>query len=338
MKNVWKRLLLKLETNCLLKLLDWINYQVLIHLLAELTFLALMRNSFGNYVVQKAINISEGTMKEELANAIKSNIEHLAEKKLKSKWKQILEQSLFPEPGNPLKREDLSLSSPQMSSNYYSPQAPYYNEGVGSPQRNIYQSPSPGASANTSTNYGLKSIEKLSENRRSGGERDLEIGSWENSMEGKVSTRSGDNSGGLQGSEIQAQQHQPPYSFFSLQSMNSQSPHQPTQASHELHHTQHPSTQTPGQTHETEQERAQQHFQINMQQVSLQERREGAEIEEFCIGNTGAGQGSLIQNQNNQHSQINNALSNPVNNSVRDVRDGQNATQFYNLTSFSSPR
>ena len=50
-----------------------------------------MKNSFGNYVVQKALTLSEGDMKDELALAIQDNISRLNEKKLRTKWAQILD-------------------------------------------------------------------------------------------------------------------------------------------------------------------------------------------------------------------------------------------------------
>ncbi len=53
-----------------------------------------MKNSFGNYVVQKALNMAEGDMKAEVGMAIQQNISHLTDKKLKTKWTQILDKSL----------------------------------------------------------------------------------------------------------------------------------------------------------------------------------------------------------------------------------------------------
>ena len=53
-----------------------------------------MKNSFGNYVVQKALNIAEGDMKVEVGMAIQENISHLTDKKLKTKWIQIPDKSL----------------------------------------------------------------------------------------------------------------------------------------------------------------------------------------------------------------------------------------------------
>ncbi len=58
-----------------------------------------MKNSFGNYVVQKALNIAEGDLKVEVGMAIQDSITHLTDKKLKAKWTQILDKSLnlFPQ-------------------------------------------------------------------------------------------------------------------------------------------------------------------------------------------------------------------------------------------------
>ena len=52
-----------------------------------------MKNSFGNYVIQKILNISEGDTKVDVGVAIQKNISNLNDKKLKSKWSQILDNS-----------------------------------------------------------------------------------------------------------------------------------------------------------------------------------------------------------------------------------------------------
>ncbi len=44
--------------------------------------------------MQKALNIAEGDMKAEVGMAIQQNIPHLTDKKLKTKWTQILDKSL----------------------------------------------------------------------------------------------------------------------------------------------------------------------------------------------------------------------------------------------------
>ena len=50
----------------------------------------IMRNSFGNYVIQKALKISAGRNKEILADNVNKNIYKLNDKKLISKWKNIV--------------------------------------------------------------------------------------------------------------------------------------------------------------------------------------------------------------------------------------------------------
>lgn len=52
-----------------------------------------MKNMFGNYVVQKALLIAEGDVKDEIGMAIQECIQKMTEKKLKAKWIQILDKS-----------------------------------------------------------------------------------------------------------------------------------------------------------------------------------------------------------------------------------------------------
>jgi len=54
----------------------------------------LMKNSYGNYVVQKALSIAKNETKERLAKAIASNIPQISDKKLRMKWQYLLEKSL----------------------------------------------------------------------------------------------------------------------------------------------------------------------------------------------------------------------------------------------------
>lgn len=55
-----------------------------------------MKNSFGNYVVQKALKISKGENKKKLIESAGRNLERLGEKKIIEKWKNILSQSDIP--------------------------------------------------------------------------------------------------------------------------------------------------------------------------------------------------------------------------------------------------
>lgn len=50
----------------------------------------LMKNSYGNYVVQKALKLSTGITKLKMVSLISSNIHKLGEKKLIFKWNSIL--------------------------------------------------------------------------------------------------------------------------------------------------------------------------------------------------------------------------------------------------------
>ncbi len=50
-----------------------------------------MKSNYGNYVVQRALKLSNGKTHEELIFAVSENIEKLNDKKLISKWKTIME-------------------------------------------------------------------------------------------------------------------------------------------------------------------------------------------------------------------------------------------------------
>jgi hypothetical protein len=49
-----------------------------------------MKNSFGNYVLQKALKLCNGFLKVKLTNNIKKNIEKISDTKLVNKWKSII--------------------------------------------------------------------------------------------------------------------------------------------------------------------------------------------------------------------------------------------------------
>jgi hypothetical protein len=53
-----------------------------------------MKNSYGNYVVQKALKIAEGKNKIIMIETITKNLEKINDKKLINKWKMILNNSL----------------------------------------------------------------------------------------------------------------------------------------------------------------------------------------------------------------------------------------------------
>ena len=55
----------------------------------------LIKNSYGNYVVQTALRISSNEHKVRLINSIEENLNVLEEKKLINKWKSILAANIF---------------------------------------------------------------------------------------------------------------------------------------------------------------------------------------------------------------------------------------------------
>ena len=54
-----------------------------------------IRNSYGNYVIQKAVKLSSGKIREKLIKEIMKNLNKLEEKKIISKWKMIISQTNF---------------------------------------------------------------------------------------------------------------------------------------------------------------------------------------------------------------------------------------------------
>ena len=50
-----------------------------------------MKNSYGNYVIQKALKLSNGHFKVKFTNNIKKCLDKITDKKLINKWTNILE-------------------------------------------------------------------------------------------------------------------------------------------------------------------------------------------------------------------------------------------------------
>lgn len=50
----------------------------------------MIKNSFGNYVIQKALKVADGEIKQKLLLEVRNNIEYLNDKKIIKKWKSIL--------------------------------------------------------------------------------------------------------------------------------------------------------------------------------------------------------------------------------------------------------
>lgn len=58
----------------------------------------LMKNSYGNYVVQKALKIAEGEDKKSIVQSIQNNIPVISDKKIRQKWTVLLEQGIENDP------------------------------------------------------------------------------------------------------------------------------------------------------------------------------------------------------------------------------------------------
>ena len=56
---------------------------------------ALIKNNYGNYVIQTALKTARNGMKIALINAIENNLNILGEKKLINKWKSILASNII---------------------------------------------------------------------------------------------------------------------------------------------------------------------------------------------------------------------------------------------------
>ncbi len=56
--------------------------------------LGLIRNSFGNYVVQKALKLAYGGYRSALIAAIQKNIPAIPDKKIRIKWEKICDEAL----------------------------------------------------------------------------------------------------------------------------------------------------------------------------------------------------------------------------------------------------
>ena len=54
-----------------------------------------IRNNFGNYVIQKAVKLSSGKSQEKLIKEIIKNLHKLEDKKIINKWKMIISTTNF---------------------------------------------------------------------------------------------------------------------------------------------------------------------------------------------------------------------------------------------------
>jgi hypothetical protein len=122
----------KYSSNALEKCLE-IGGEIAVNsFIAEITHnnnvLELMKNNFGNYVIQKALRLSQGNHKTMLISIIIKNIQKIGQKKLSYKWRTIIENTLkemdYQHQGNLLyssTREQI-LNNPTMTNQEYSGQ------------------------------------------------------------------------------------------------------------------------------------------------------------------------------------------------------------------------
>ena len=54
-----------------------------------------IKNNFGNYVIQKAVKLSSGKIQEKLIKEILKNLDKLEDKKIINKWKMIISNTNF---------------------------------------------------------------------------------------------------------------------------------------------------------------------------------------------------------------------------------------------------
>ena len=74
---------------------EFLNEYILEICVKKNTIGTLIKNSFGNYVIQTALKHSKGKFKIILINSIENNINFLNDKKLIHKWKNIISSNLI---------------------------------------------------------------------------------------------------------------------------------------------------------------------------------------------------------------------------------------------------
>ena len=61
----------------------------------ESNLFEVIKNNFGNYVIQKAVKLSSGKIQEKLIKEIMKNLDKLEDKKIINKWKMIISNTNF---------------------------------------------------------------------------------------------------------------------------------------------------------------------------------------------------------------------------------------------------
>lgn len=81
-----------LEVNMSKNLAPLISWLVIIIFVNK--YVGLIRNSYGNYVVQRALNVASGEDKEKLLKAISKRLPDVSDRKIRNKWEQITKEHL----------------------------------------------------------------------------------------------------------------------------------------------------------------------------------------------------------------------------------------------------
>lgn len=76
---------------CMEKADDKLRDQIIYEIVNADSLIGLMKNKFGNFVIQKALSLSTLQIKEELVARLQQNIPLLSSKKLKATWIKTLE-------------------------------------------------------------------------------------------------------------------------------------------------------------------------------------------------------------------------------------------------------
>lgn len=101
----------------------------------------LMKNNYGNYVVQKALKLSTGMAKKNLINHIIRNLEKIGDRKLTMKWKTIIDTHM----GSLVNENMFNQSAPLFNNNnnmsFNQPNNRWMNSNSSSNSNSFYQVP-----------------------------------------------------------------------------------------------------------------------------------------------------------------------------------------------------
>jgi hypothetical protein len=92
--NVVEKCIEKSEEFALNKFIEEVSYMNRVAGMDIRLTLDLMKNNYGNYVVQKALKLAHSPLKEQLIGSIIKNIEKIGDRKLIFKWQNIVTSHL----------------------------------------------------------------------------------------------------------------------------------------------------------------------------------------------------------------------------------------------------